>query len=131
VATTRTVTATDQAARALPGLPRDAGGPVFREPWEAQAFALAVALVARGLFGWDEWAAALGAEIRAAQQAGDPDTGATYYHHWLKALERMVAAKGIADGGALARYHGAWAHAAGRTPHGSPIELTAADFLST
>jgi nitrile hydratase accessory protein len=125
------MTASDQVARALPGLPRDAGGPVFREPWEAQAFALAVALVERGLFGWDEWAEALGDEIRAAQQAGDPDTGGTYYHHWLKALERMVAVKAIADGAALARYHDAWAHAAGRTPHGSPIELTAADFLST
>jgi nitrile hydratase accessory protein len=125
------MTATDRAARALPGLPRDAGGPVFREPWEAQAFALAVALVERGLFGWGEWAEALGDEIRAAQQAGDPDTGATYYHHWLKALERMVAVKGIADGAALARCHDAWVHAAGRTPHGSPIELTAADFLST
>ncbi len=124
------MTATDRAARALPGLPRDTGGPVFREPWEAQAFALAVVLVERGLFGWDEWAKVLGEEIRAAQDAGDPDTGATYYRHWLRALERMVAAKGIADGAALARYHDAWANAAGRTPHGAPIELTAADFLS-
>jgi nitrile hydratase accessory protein len=104
---------------------------VFREPWEAQAFALAVALHERGLFGWDEWAAVLGDEIKAAQRAGDPDTGATYYHHWLKALEHMAARKGIADGAALARYHEAWARAAGRTPHGSAIELTAADFLST
>ena len=125
-------TASDQTAvRALPGLPRDDGGPVFREPWEAQAFALAVVLQERGLFGWDEWAAALGDEIKAAQQAGDPDTGATYYHHWLKTLERMMARKGIADAAALARYHDAWARAAGRTPHGLPIELTAADFLST
>jgi nitrile hydratase accessory protein len=120
-----------EAARAVPGLPRDAGGPVFREPWEAQAFALAVALHRRGLFGWDEWAAALGEEIKAAQRAGDPDTGATYYRYWLKTLERMVAARGIADSAALARYQEAWARAVGRTPHGAPIELTAADFLST
>jgi nitrile hydratase accessory protein len=120
-----------EVAHAVPGLPRNADGPVFREPWEAQAFALAVALHQHGLFAWDEWAAALGEEIKAAQRAGDPDTGATYYHHWLKTLERMVAAKGIADGAALAHYHHAWARAAGRTPHGSPIELTAADFLST
>jgi nitrile hydratase accessory protein len=119
------------AAAALPCLPRNADGPVFREPWEAQAFALAVALHRRGLFGWGEWAAALGAEIKAAQLAGDPDTGATYYRHWLSALERIVAAKGIADGAVLARHRDAWARAAGRTPHGSPIELTAADFLST
>jgi nitrile hydratase accessory protein len=125
-------TAADQLpARSIPGLPRDADGPVFREPWEAQAFALAVELHARGLFGWDEWAAMLGEEIRAAQQAGDPDTGATYYHHWLNALERMVARKGIADGAALARYHNAWARAAARTPHGTPIALTETDFGST
>ncbi len=123
--------AAHEAASALPGLPRDADGPVFREPWEAQAFAVAVALRARGLFGWDEWAATLGEEIKAAQRAGDPDTGATYYHHWLRALERIVAAKGIADGAALARCHDAWARAASRTPHGSPIELTAADFSAT
>jgi nitrile hydratase accessory protein len=121
----------EKAARALPGLPRDAQGPVFREPWEAQVFALAVALCERGLFGWSEWAATLGEEITAAQRAGDPDTGDTYYHHWLKTLERILAARGIADAAALARYHDAWARAAGRTPHGLPIELTAADFLST
>src|SRR5215467_14159219 len=110
------MTANDRAAvRSLPGLPLDADGPVFREPWEAQAFALAVALQERGLFGWDEWATALGDEIKAAQQAGDPDSGATYYHHWLKTLERMVGRKGIANGVALARYREAWARAACRT----------------
>jgi nitrile hydratase accessory protein len=119
------------APRSLPGLARDADGPVFREPWEAQAFALAVALNARGLFGWDEWAAALGEEIKAAQRAGDPDTGATYYHHWLRTLERILARKGIADGAAVARYHDAWARAAARTPHGAPVALTETDFLST
>jgi nitrile hydratase accessory protein len=123
--------AVNDAVRVLPGLPRDAGGPVFREPWEAQAFALAVALHRRGLFAWNEWAAALGAEIKAAQQAGDPDTGATYYHHWLRALERIVAAKGVADSAALARYRDAWARAAGRTPHGAPIELIAEDLSPT
>ena len=125
------MTANDRAAvRSLPGLPLDADGPVFREPWEAQAFAIVVALNQRGLFGWDEWAAMLGEEIRAAQQAGDPDTGATYYRHWLMALERMVARKGIADGAALKRYHDAWQRAADRTPHGAPIALTAGDFAA-
>src|SRR5579863_884333 len=79
-------------------------GPVFREPWEAQAFALAQSLKERGIFSAKEWAAALGEEIKRAQAAGDPDTGATYYHHWLAALERLVAAKGLADARALARY---------------------------
>jgi len=81
-----------QTAEAVPGLPRDEGGPVFREPWEAQAFALAVALNERGLFTWSEWAAALGEEIKRAQAAGDPDLGNTYYRHWLVALERILAA---------------------------------------
>jgi nitrile hydratase accessory protein len=112
----------------VPGLPCDAEGPVFAEPWEAQAFAMALALYARGLFTWPEWAATLGAEIKRAQAAGDPDTGGTYYRHWLKALERLVTEKGIADASTLARYHDAWDHAADRTPHGAPIELQPEDF---
>ena len=82
---------------AVPGIPADDGGPVFREPWQAQVFAIAVALHERGLFTWTEWAATLGSEIKAAQLAGDPDTGETYYHHWLAALERLLAEKGIAE----------------------------------
>ena len=80
-----------------PGLPRDGAGPVFREPWEAQAFAMALALHERGLFTWNEWAATLADEIKAAQAAGDPDSGETYYRHWLSALERLVAEKQIAE----------------------------------
>ena len=90
----------------MPGIPRDADGPVFREPWEAQAFAMALALHERGVFTWPEWAAALAAEIKRAQAAGDPDTGETYYRHWLAALERLVAEKGVTDrgdAGALSR----------------------------
>ena len=78
-------------------IPRNGEGPVFREPWEAQAFALALSLHERGVFSWTEWAAVLGDEIKKAQTAGDPDTGETYYHHWLNALERIVAVKGLAD----------------------------------
>jgi nitrile hydratase accessory protein len=118
----------DRPAIPVPGLPRDDDGPVFRAPWEAQAFAMALALHARGLFTWPEWAATLAAEIKRAQAAGDPDTGATYYRHWLNALERLVAEKGVADAGTLARYHDAWDHAAERTPHGAPIELRPEDF---
>jgi nitrile hydratase accessory protein len=115
-------------AAALPSLPRDAGGPVFGEPWQAQAFAMTLALYRRGLFTWPEWAATLAGEIRRAQAAGDPDTGDTYYHHWLAALERLVAEKGVADPSSLKRYHDAWDHAADRTPHGTPIELRPEDF---
>jgi nitrile hydratase accessory protein len=117
-----------QATRALPDLPCDAEGPVFREPWEAQAFAMALTLHERGVFTWNEWAEALGAEIKRAQAAGDPDTGETYYHHWLATLERLVAAKGVASSDTLHRYRDAWDHAADRTPHGTPIELKAEDF---
>jgi nitrile hydratase accessory protein len=85
-------------------------------------------LARRGLFTWNEWAATLGAEIARAQAAGDPDRGDTYYHHWLAALERLVTDKGVTTGATLARYHDAWDAAAGRTPHGKPIELSAADF---
>lgn len=113
---------------AIPGMPRDEDGPVFREPWEAQAFAMTLALHKRGLFTWPEWADTLAQEIKRAQAAGDPDTGETYYRHWLNALERLVTEKGVADAGALDRYFHAWEHAAGRTPHGQPIELEAADF---
>jgi nitrile hydratase accessory protein len=111
-------------------LPRDAAGPVFQEPWEAQAFAMALALHERGLFTWSEWAATLAQEIKAAQAAGDPDAGNTYYRHWLNALERLVAEKNVAGGDALAHYRQAWRHAAQRTPHGQPIALADEDFRS-
>jgi len=118
-----------EPAPPVPGLPRDEqGGPVFREPWEAQAFALALALHRRGLFSWTEWTAVLSNEIAQAQRRGDPDTGATYYRHWLAALERLVAEKRLADPAALARCRNAWARAAERTPHGEPIALSPADF---
>ncbi|MES2247789.1 MAG: nitrile hydratase accessory protein [Pseudomonadota bacterium] len=111
-----------------PGMPRDADGPVFREPWEAQAFAMTLALHERGLFSWVEWAEALATQISAAQAAGDPDTGDTYYRHWLAALENLVTRKGASSGDELARYRHAWDHAAERTPHGQSIELRGEDF---
>ena len=117
-----------RAVDAVPTIPRDEEGPVFREPWEAQAFAMALALHARGLFTWPEWAATLGDEIKRAQAAGDPDTGETYYHHWLRTLERLVAEKGVTNAQTLARYHDAWDRAADRTPHGQPIVLEPQDF---
>jgi nitrile hydratase accessory protein len=117
-----------RATGAVPGIPCNAEGPVFREPWEAQAFAMALVLHERGLFTWNEWAATLGEEIKRAQAAGDPDTGETYYRHWLNTLERLVASKGVTDSAMLARYRDAWEHAAERTPHGTPIELKPEDF---
>ena len=115
-------------AEISPGIPRDEEGPVFREPWEAQAFAMTLALRERGLFTAAEWSAALDEEIRRAQAAGDPDTGETYYRHWMAALERLIAEKGVTSHETLHRYRDAWDHAADRTPHGQPIELTPEDF---
>jgi nitrile hydratase accessory protein len=109
----------------LPRLPCDAGGPVFAEPWQAQAFALAIRLSEQGHFTWKEWASALADEIAAAADRGEPDDGSRYYHHWLAALERLVAAKGLADPAALAARKQAWAEAYRRTPHGKPVELAA------
>jgi len=117
-----------RAAVAVPGVPRDEDGPVFREPWEARAFAMALALHEAGSFTWKEWTEALGAQIRRAQAAGDPDTGETYYRHWLATLETLVAAKGVATSELLTRYRDAWDRASDRTPHGKPIELRAEDF---
>jgi nitrile hydratase accessory protein len=122
--------ATAQATSVLPDLPQDDDGPVFREPWEAQAFAMALSLYDRGLFTWKEWAAALADEIRIAQAGGDPDTGTTYYRHWLATLEKMVATKGVTTTATLHRYRDAWDHAADRTPHGKPIELRPEDFTT-
>ena len=116
-------------AQELPRIPQDNDGPVFREPWEAQAFAMTLALHKRGLFTWSEWATALGAEIKRAQAAGDPDSGETYYLHWLSALEKLVAEKGVTTTETLRRYRDAWDHACDRTPHGQPIELRKEDLV--
>ena len=120
--------AAKRALEANPGLPADGQGPVFREPWQAQAFAMTLALHEKGLFAWSEWAAMLGETIRAAQAAGDPDTGDTYYHHWLATLERMTAEKAVTSRAHLTTYRDAWERAAARTPHGQPIELKSGDF---
>jgi nitrile hydratase accessory protein len=118
----------ERATQAIASIPQDQQGPVFREPWEAQAFAMAVLLHDAGLFAWKEWAAALHEEIARAQVAGDPDRGDTYYRHWLAALERMLAEKGVTTDAQLQRLRCAWKNAAERTPHGMPIELAAQDY---
>lgn len=109
---------------ALPAIPRDVEGPVFRAPWEAQACAMAVKLHEGGHFTWREWAARLAAEITAARERGEPDDGTRYYHSWLAALEKLVAKKGLVRGAELARRAEEWVEAARQTPHGQPIVLT-------
>jgi nitrile hydratase accessory protein len=109
--------------RDLPRLPRESDGPVFAEPWQAQAFALAVKLSAEGHFTWKEWAATLADELQAAANRGEPDDGSRYYEYWLAALERLVTAKGLADPTALVTRKQDWAAAYRNTPHGHPVEL--------
>jgi nitrile hydratase accessory protein len=107
----------------LPLLPKGEEGPVFAEPWQAQAFALAVELSARGHFTWSEWAATLAEEIQASHGSG-PDDGSNYYSYWLAALERLVTTKGLSDPTELHVRKEAWADAYRHTPHGKPIELS-------
>jgi nitrile hydratase accessory protein len=111
----------------FPHQPHDEEGPVFKEPWEAQAFALVVALHEQGLFSWKEWAAVLSEQIAAAQGEGDPDLGNTYYQHWLAALETISKRKKLSDTDELQQRKSAWISAYLNTPHGQPIELSAAD----
>jgi nitrile hydratase accessory protein len=108
---------------ALPRIPRDDGGPIFAEPWQAEAFALAVRLSAQGHFTWKEWASALADELKGASTRGEPDDGSRYYHYWLTALERLVVAKRLSDPATLLARKEAWAQAYRRTPHGKPVEL--------
>jgi nitrile hydratase accessory protein len=116
------VTNSDQHPH-FPGLPRESDGPVFAEPWQAQAFALAVRLSAEGHFTWKEWAATLAAELQAASDRGEPDDGSRYYEYWLAALERLVTAKGLADPTALLTRKQEWTAAYQNTPHGQAVEL--------
>ena len=107
----------------LPAIPRDDDGPVFRAPWEAQAFAMAVLLHERGAFTWPEWTARLADEIATAAARGEQDDGRRYYRHWLAALEGLVAEKGLVGEGERRARYDAWAEAAQSTPHGKPIVL--------
>ena len=108
---------------ALPAIPRDAEGPVFRAPWEAQAFAMAVKLHEAGHFSWREWAERLAAEIAAARERGEHDDGTRYYRYWLATLEKLVAEKGLVSGAELSNRSEEWVEAANNTPHGQPIVL--------
>lgn len=107
--------------------PQDDQGPVFNEPWEAQAFALVLALHEKDLFSWQEWAAVLCEQIALAQADGDPDLGNTYYQHWLAALETISQKKNLSNEDELTTRKSQWHAAYLNTPHGKPIELSAGD----
>jgi nitrile hydratase accessory protein len=106
------------------GVPLDADGPVFAEPWQAEAFALTVRLHEAGCFTWAEWADTLAAVLREVRERGEPDDGSHYYEHWLLALERLVTAKHLLDASTLDRRKAAWAEAYRATPHGQPVMLS-------
>jgi nitrile hydratase accessory protein len=114
---------TPAALAELPALPHDEAGPVFAEPWQASAFALAVSLSQQGHFTWKEWAATLAEELKASAARGEPDDGSHYYRSWLAALERLVVQKGLSRSAELHDCRQAWADAYARTPHGRPVEL--------
>ena len=99
----------------------------FAEPWQAQAFALAVRLSEAGHFTWQEWTLALGAQLQAAAERGEPDDGSRYYEHWLATLEQLVTSKGLADVQTLALRKDEWVAAYRKTPHGQPVELRPQD----
>lgn len=113
---------------AVPGIPCEAEAPVFEEPWQAQAFAMALTLQQKGVFTWAEWAETLGDELKNATARGEIDDGSTYYHHWMATLERLVTEKQLASADTLGQYARAWSHAAHRTPHGQSIDLKREDF---
>jgi nitrile hydratase accessory protein len=115
----------DSDAFGVTPLPRDGSGRIFEEPWQAEAFALAVRLSEQGYFTWKEWAGALAEELKAAADRGEPDDGSHYYQHWLAALERLVTAEGLVTRTALETRKEAWADAYRHTPHGKPVELSA------
>jgi nitrile hydratase accessory protein len=115
----------EERLAAVPSLPHDAEGPVFAEPWQAEAFAMAVGLNERGLFTWTEWAQALASEIAAAPAADDADPSEAYYRCWLTALERLVVERGLTTDAELDDRRSAWDRAARATPHGGPIVLPA------
>lgn len=116
------------APRAMPGFPRAEDGPVFGAPWEARAFALAVQLSEQGVFTWEEWVAALSAEIAEAEAQGY-EPSRDYYRCWLHALEHLLASKGLltAEGlaGSITETLRTWPH----PPHGTwpdPVAISPA-----
>jgi len=117
---------TDNGARIgiLPKLPRDDDGPAFAEPWQAQAFALAVQLSEQGYFTWAEWVEVFSGELQATSERGEPDDGSHYYEHWLVALEKIVTRKGLSHSRELSERKAEWIEAFKHTPHGQPVALT-------
>ncbi len=112
----------DPALQAI-SIPQDEEGPVFDEPWQAQAFAMTVKLNEAGQFSWSEWAEVFGAEIAAGTASGQGIGNAAYYLSWLSALEKIVAQKALLTPEQLSTRKAEWREASENTPHGHPIEI--------
>ena len=102
----------------MPVLEKNHEGPVFKEPWQAQAFAMAVTLSEAGLFSWQEWSSELSVSIQSRQKNGDTDDGETYYLHWLETLEKMLSRKNLIEQADLLQHITEWKEAYLKTPHG-------------
>jgi nitrile hydratase accessory protein len=76
------------------GPPRDNGELVFDAPWEARAFALAIAVIQRLDLPWDAFRLRLIDEI-----ANAPDR--PYYESWTLALESLILSLGLTTPDAL------------------------------
>ena len=107
----------------MPVLEKNHEGPVFKEPWQAQAFAMVVTLSEAGLFSWQEWSSELSASIQSQQKMGDPGDGETYYLHWLETLEKMLSRKNLIEHADLLKRISEWEEAYLKTPHGQPVQL--------
>ena len=113
----------DDPKAPLPFQPRDDDGPIFREPWEAQVFAMTVQLHAADYFTWPEWTETLSTEITVAKERGEADLGDTYYQHWLRALEALLVEKGLETTRAIDERMETWRRAYLATPHGHTVAL--------
>jgi len=116
--------AAQRCAMQLPAAFRDENEPVFAEPWQAQAFALAVSLIESGIVSWPQWAQTLGDEISHAADHGIEQDGSGYYELWLRALERLVTAEGLLASADLSELKEGWRQAYSSTPHGKPVHLS-------
>jgi nitrile hydratase accessory protein len=96
--------------------------PDFEEPWQAEALALAMALIDTGRITKMEWTQALGCAIKRAE-LGRGDDGSHYYDHVLEALENLAVGKALTTGQALSSRKAAWVKAYASTPHGQPVVL--------
>ena len=95
----------------------------FDEPWQAQLFALTVALNEAGHFAWPDWAAAFGATLKRRGAERAQDGGADYYAAWLETLEGFLDARGHAPTAEALKAKVAWEAAYLATPHGQPVKI--------